>query len=102
MFLTDEIGGQIHSVGEVRFHKPVITVRELIGVRVDLELEAHRDRATDVRSRAMPDVSDLELQLTGAEKELRPGIFHACRAGDRKSTRLNSSHVALSRMPSSA
>jgi hypothetical protein len=81
MFLTDEIGGQIHSVGEVRFHKPVITVRELIGVRVDLELEAHRDRATDVRSRAMPDVSDLELQLNGAEKALRPGIFHACRAG---------------------
>ena len=30
--------------------------------------------------------------------------FHSCRffPGDRKSTRLNSSHVALSRMPSSA
>ena len=43
MLLTDEIGGEVYSVGEVRLHKPVITVRELIGVRVDLELEAHRD-----------------------------------------------------------
>jgi hypothetical protein len=36
MLLTDEIGGEVYSVGEVRLSKPVITVRELIGVRVDL------------------------------------------------------------------
>ena len=36
MLLTDEIGDEVYSVGEVRLHKPVITVRELIGVRVDL------------------------------------------------------------------
>jgi hypothetical protein len=78
MLLTDEIGGEVYSVGEVRLHKPVITVRELIGVRVDLELEAHRDREADVRSRAMPGVSSRELQLNDAEKALRPNIFRAC------------------------
>jgi hypothetical protein len=77
MLLTDEIGGEVYSVGEVRLHKPVITVRELIGVRVDLELEAHRDREADVRSRAMPGVSSRELQLNDAEKALRPSIFRA-------------------------
>ena len=82
MFLTDEIGGEVYSVGEVRFHKPVITVRELIGVRVDLELEAHRDREADARRRAMPGVSSRELQLNGAEKALRPSIFFACRGGE--------------------
>jgi len=75
MLLTDEIGGEIYSVGEVRLHKPVITVRELIGVRVDLELEAHRDRV-------MPGVSSRELQLNGPEKTLRPSLFQACRGGD--------------------
>lgn len=44
MLLTDEIGGEVYSVGEVRLSKPVITVRELIGVRVDLELEAPSGR----------------------------------------------------------
>ena len=79
MLLTDQIGGDVYSVGEVRYHKPVITVRELIGVRVDLELEAHHEREADVRGRAMPGVSDLELQLNGAEKALRPSVFFACR-----------------------
>lgn len=82
MFLTDEIGGEAYSVGEVRFHKPVITVRELIGVRVDLELEAHRDREADVRGRAMPGVSSSELHLNGAKKALRPSMFLACRDGE--------------------
>jgi hypothetical protein len=82
MLLTDEIGGEVYSLGEVRFHKPVITVRELIGVRVDLELEAHRDREAEIRSRAMPEISSRELQLNGAEKALRPSIFMACRGGE--------------------
>jgi hypothetical protein len=82
MLLTDEIGGEVYPVGEVRLHKPVITVRELIGVRVDLELEAHRDRAADLRSRTMPDVSSRELQLNGAEKAFRPNMFFACRGGE--------------------
>ncbi|MBB4372475.1 hypothetical protein GGD63_005283 [Bradyrhizobium sp. cir1] len=82
MLLTDEIGGKIYSVGEMRSHKPVISVRELIAARVDLELEAHRDREADVRSRAMPDVSSRELELNGADKALRPSIFHACRVGE--------------------
>ena len=73
MFLTDEIGGEIYSVGEVRFHKPVITVRELIGARVDLELEAHREREG---------VSSRELQLNGADKVLRRSLFLACRGGE--------------------
>ena len=79
MLLTDEIGGEVYPVGEVRLHKPVITVRELIGVRVDLELEAHRDREADVRGRSMPGLSGRELRLNGAEKALRPSIFSACR-----------------------
>lgn len=82
MLLTDEIGGEVYSVGEVRFHKPVITVRELIGARVDLELEAHREREAIVRNRAMPDISSRELQLNGAEKALRPSMFLACRNGE--------------------
>jgi hypothetical protein len=82
MLLTDEIGGEVYSVGEVRLHKPVITVRELIEVRVDLELEAHRDREAEARSRAMPGISARELQLNGADKALRPGIFRACGAGE--------------------
>lgn len=82
MLLTDEIGGEVYSVGEVRFHRPVITVRELIGVRVDLELEAHREREAELRSRAMPDVSNRELQLNGAEKALRPSMFSACGGGE--------------------
>jgi hypothetical protein len=79
MLLTDEIGGKVYAVGEVRLHKPVITVRELIGVRVDLELEAHREREVDVRSRVTPEISNRELRLNGADKALRPSIFHACR-----------------------
>jgi hypothetical protein len=82
MLLTDEIGGKVYSVGEVRLAKPVITVRELIGVRVDLELEAHHDREADVRSRAMPGISNQELQLNGANKALRPSLFRACGGGD--------------------
>jgi hypothetical protein len=82
MLLTDEIGGEVYSLGEVRFHKPVITVRELIGVRVDLELEAHREREAEIRSRAMPEISSRELQLNGAEKALRPSMFLACGGGE--------------------
>jgi hypothetical protein len=82
MLLTDEIGGEIYSVGEVRLHKPVITVRELIGVRVDLEIEAHCEREADTRSRVSPDVSSRELQLNGADNALRPSIFHARRTGE--------------------
>jgi len=82
MFLTDEIGGEVYSVGEVRFHKPVITVRELIGVRVDLELEAQRDREAEARDRSMPSVSSRELQLNGAVKALRPSVFRGCGGGD--------------------
>jgi len=82
MFLTDEIGGEVYSVGEVRLHKPVITVRELIGVRVDLEIEAHCAREADIRSRVSPDISSHELQLNGADNAVRPSIFHTCRTGE--------------------
>ena len=44
---------------------------------------------------AAPDAAALEA--VGADARVE-----AARTGDRKSTRLNSSHVALSRMPSSA
>ena len=67
----------------MRLHKPVITVRELIGVRVDLELEAHRDaRGRCSQPGISPDVSGRELQLNGADKALRPSIFRACRTGE--------------------
>lgn len=82
MFLTDEIGGKTYDVGELRFPKPIITVRELIGVRVDLELEAQRDREADARKRAMPGISGRELRLNGPEKVLRPSVFQACRNGE--------------------
>jgi hypothetical protein len=86
MLLTDEIGGEVYSVGEVHLHKPVITVRELIGVRVDLELEAHREQENavraEVRNRLMPGLSSRELQLNGAEKAMRPSMFMARRGGE--------------------
>ena len=82
MFLTDEIGGKVYSVGEVRLHKPVITVRELIGVRVDLEIEAHCAREADIRGRVSPDISSVELQLNGEDKASRPSIFHTSRTGE--------------------
>ena len=48
-------------------------------------------------------MADMDLVIKG---ELSPAMLqvkHICRAmGDRKSTRLNSSHRSLSRMPSSA
>jgi hypothetical protein len=87
MLLTDEIGGEVYSVGEVRLHKPVITVRELIAARVDLELEVHLDREAEVRRRAMPDISARELQLNGAETALRPSLFRACGRGELSPTR---------------
>lgn len=82
MLLTDEIGGKVYSVGEVRLLKPVITVRELIGVRVDLELEAYRNREAEIRSGASAGISSRELQLNGADKALRPSLFVACGAGE--------------------
>jgi hypothetical protein len=82
MLLTDEIGGEVYSVGEVRLHKPVITVRELIGVRVDLEIEAHCAREADIRGRVSPDISSHALQLNGEDKASRPSIFHASRTGE--------------------
>ncbi len=86
MLLADEIGGEVYSMGEVRLLKPVITVRELIGVRIDLELEAEREREADIRRRAMPGISSRELQLNGAEKALRPSLFFA-RCDGRSATR---------------
>ena len=82
MLLTDEIGGEVYSVGELRLHKPVITVRELIGVRVDLEIEAHCAREADIRGRVSQDISSHELQLNGEDKASRPSIFHTSRTGE--------------------
>ena len=48
-------------------------------------------KAAEAAVRAVPGVKFAMVALTGERA-----------AGDRKSTRLNSSHVALSRMPSSA
>ena len=43
-----------------------------------------------------------EPMLLVEEAEIVDGVAHCKYTIDRKSTRLNSSHVALSRMPSSA
>ena len=47
---------------------------------------------------ALPEVLILEPQVFGDER----GFFMESFNQDRKSTRLNSSHIPLSRMPSSA
>ena len=48
-------------------------------------------------------VTDLSSRLAVAVKvEVDTDSSHAGEGGDRKSTRLNSSHIATSRMPSSA
>lgn len=82
MLLTDEIGGEVYSFGDVRLDKPSITVRELIAVRVDLELEAQGAAKADRRGDEASDVSDREIQLNGADKALRPSFFRACRNGE--------------------
>lgn len=82
MLLMDEIGGRTYPLGTARIVKPVITVRELIAVRVDLELEAQREREADVRNRTASTLSARELQLNGADKALRPSLFQACREGN--------------------
>ena len=46
--------------------------------------------------------AQLLLQKRSAEKDSFPGRYDTSSAGDRKSTRLNSSHEIPSRMPSSA
>ena len=74
------------------------SIRLLTGLGV--EGDAHLGETVKHRSRVKRDPSQPNLRqvhLIHAElhEELRA-------AGDRKSTRLNSSHVSLSRMPSSA
>ena len=73
MLLTDEIGGEVYSVGEVRLHKPVITVRELIGVRVaaiaDYTINMPNDKAAAPGKKPRwekfsKEMTDLSKQLT--------------------------------------
>ena len=54
------------------------------------------ERLTNSQSRAMDNLIDK------MDKRITKKLETACRKVDRKSTRLNSSHIPLSRMPSSA
>lgn len=89
MQLVDEVVGERASLPEVRFHKPTITVRELLHARVDLEIEAaqrplleklERSRLT-VAQIAEAHCNAVEWRLNGAEKMLRPTLFRACEKG---------------------
>ena len=61
-------------------------------------------RDTDFRWRKLPrgDVAGLERHLPPSAFQRRAQPAHAFGILDRKSTRLNSSHTDISRMPSSA
>lgn len=48
--LFDEHLGQTHPVGEIRFGKPQVTIRDLIRARVELEIERHNDAAAQATS----------------------------------------------------
>lgn len=43
MLLVDEVVGKRRALPDVAFRKPMITVRELLHARVDIEIEAVRD-----------------------------------------------------------
>ena len=67
----------------------VMAWSNITGVRVDGEL-------IDFESSLRVGTLKGDMEITGKEKQVRP-VFQ-----DRKSTRLNSSHSEISRMPSSA
>ena len=58
----------------------------------------------DKRTYTVDEIQDiLGISRPTAYNLVKQGVFHSVRVGgDRKSTRLNSSHRSLSRMPSSA
>ena len=60
------------------------------------EEEDGADPAEDPAEDALPGDGELEME------EISPDKVHIRKLGDRKSTRLNSSHPTTSRMPSSA
>ena len=51
-------------------------------------------------ARALHDHELVKIKVRGADRDARELVF--AQIADRKSTRLNSSHIPLSRMPSSA
>jgi phosphoribosylamine--glycine ligase len=69
----------------------------------EIEIEIDPQTAVTVMlvSGGYPEAYDKEKEITGLENVKESIVFHAG-ATDRKSTRLNSSHAQLSRMPSSA
>ena len=78
------------------FHHPELVHPELLHRALENELEAHEIAAWETL-RLEPEVLKAVSNLEFVKQELR-----SLPREDRKSTRLNSSHVSQSRMPSSA
>ena len=93
---TIAVLSQKGGTGKTTAVRTLTDILRRIGLRVlavDLDPQANLSDYLDVDPEATPTIGDV---LTGRAR-LREAVH-----GDRKSTRLNSSHVRLSRMPSSA
>ena len=71
--------------------------------RTTEQREVEKARATEkLVSSLLPVLDDFERTIDYATKNGEQGLLDGVLWGDRKSTRLNSSHSSISRMPSSA
>lgn len=83
MLLVDEIAGERQVLGDAAFTRPVISVRELVQARIELELEAAEDARLDKLRRSRAAIAEHargyagtpEVRLNGAEKGFRAGLF---------------------------
>ena len=101
--------GFVKVVAEVGCGKTLLCRRLLAALAAESETAYVPNPALDARTMLLAVCEELAIEIEPSEsahrivKELRRCLLGHARAGrDRKSTRLNSSHVLRSRMPSSA
>ena len=74
-----------------------------MGIPIEHEHTNNKDLATDIALQHLDEIPDYYTRLKKMESSDKKSIKEHCGCEeDRKSTRLNSSHVSESRMPSSA
>ena len=76
------------------------------GINVPIQIGFNRrfdsSHAKAQEARVKKEIGELEMVVITSRDPEPPGVDYLKAAGDRKSTRLNSSHSQQSRMPSSA
>ena len=99
MAMTDIPNAQPDSRDTTILDAPdkMVGVREMFGIDLDMEVPAFSE--ADER---VPDLDPAYVFDRDTTLAVLAGFAHNRRVIDRKSTRLNSSHCTVSRMPSSA